>query len=813
MADEPMTDVMLAWDDPDFTSRINQDHLQVTSACEKFGSMLGICSETCKQIQSRVLADGEPTSVAALKVIIGFSEHDVVRYLGSKPGGRKFIALACALVTAFNPSECAQVLARLLECHLERGERRCPTAEQLCSLMSAINARCQLSGFAEHIVDYEIMISHGLRDRDHNAASPRRLGNTPSVEAVVKLIELLVLLQAGTFKDRKLKAFSVYTGSCAPWIAALVRWWFHKEPLMFTEVEPSRSEKLAKGQIRVGIKLVFPPNENTLDAIKIRGYYSERDWQDWNFGLSQARQYGGLVQISTYFRLMLCTFRLDRGQANKAAVEIIPFALSEARKRLTMCSEGCVSRDRWGAPCVTTTDLGSTKAKLRQLQQQRSGTSGVDAHKIYTDKFEPFPERRDINNVLRLIDGCEGKHMQDLRSKQMDMAMLIHDHPQAAAFLGQKKYESELADWMKGRFRSQFSPMIAPGAMTIFDEQMAHIAATILALSLFRDPEGLLVRPDPFIWKDPELKPSTVISAICRVFRKREACCDVTEWHRVCRKLAGDQRHEAQDEQQYWWQQQHSIILCHSGQAVWPVILFSGTLPGDGESYLRLRWHRGCIYDENTRTPYRSVVGVDTRITPDTVSQSVYEIPSRLTISEMSASSSRVKVLRAEKDGVLRCALAKCLINGISKTYVDPSGVFRTLASAERIGMCPHNPDVPMEMSVPMDTDAGTPAPLPEVYLCSPDDAMPWYWGWVHRADNKDAGMRGLGPLLQWVRSETSSGDRPGAVAIVPAAGNDEMRLFALAKPVGAHVAVRQRACLACCVKFCREFGFDILVL
>ncbi|KAI0110557.1 hypothetical protein F4776DRAFT_642309 [Hypoxylon sp. NC0597] len=813
MADEPMPDVRLAWDDPDFTSHINEGYLRVTSACEEFGSMLGICGETCKQIESQVLADGEPVPLPVLKVIVGFPEQDVVRYLGNKPGGQKFIALVCALVTAFNPSECAQVLARLLECHLKREERRCPKAEQLRPLMSAINARCQLSGFAEHIVDYEIMISHGLRDRDHNAASLRRLANTPSVEAVVKLVELFALLQAGTFKDRKLKAISVYTGSCAPWIAAFVRWWFHKEPLMFSEGESSRSEKLRKGEIKVGIKLAFPPNDNSRDAMKIRGLYSEKDWKDWVFGLSQAKQYGGLVRISTYFRLMLCTFRLDRGQANEAAVEVIPFALSEARKRLTMCSEGCVSRDRWGAPCETTTDLGSTKAKLRHLQQQQSETSGVDTHKIYTDKFEPFPERPDINKILRLIDGCERKHMQDLRSKQMDMAMMIHDHPQTAAFLGQKKYESELADWMKGRFRSQFSAMAAPGATTTFHEQMAHIVATILALSLFRDPAGLLVRPDPLIWKDPELKPSTVISAICRVFRKQEACCDVTEWHRVCRKLAGDQRDKAQDEVQYWWQQQHSIISCHSGQAVWPVILFSDTLPADGESYLRLRWHRGIIYDENTRTPYRSVVGVDNRTKPDTESQSAYEIPSRLTISELSAGESRIKVLGRARDGVLHCALAKHLIDGISKTCIDPSGVFRTLASAERIGTCLHNPDVPMELPVPMDTDAGATPALPEVYLCSPDDAMPWYWDWVHRADDKDAVRRGLGPLLEWARSEARSGDRPAAVAIVPAAGNDKLRLFALAKPVGAHVAVRQRACLACCVKFCREFGFDILVL
>ncbi|KAI1414410.1 hypothetical protein F5Y13DRAFT_197403 [Hypoxylon sp. FL1857] len=805
MADEHMTDMKLTWDDLEFTSHPNEDYLKVASACSEFGKTLKICWETCWQVEKQVLAD-ENTPLPSLKVIIGFSEHDVVRHLGGTLGGLKFLALACTLVTAFDPSECAQVLATLMERHLEQEEQQSPTADQLCPLMSAINARCQLSGFAEHILDYEIIISHGLRDRDHHAASLSRLGKTPNTEAVIKLVELLVLLQVGKFKDRELKAFSVYTGSCAPWIAAFVRWWLHKEPLMFVEDEPSGSEKFREGETKAGIKIVFPTDDDTPEDIKIRGIYSEADWEDWYFGLGRAEQYGGLVQIDTYFRLMLNAFRLDRGQANMAAVEVIPFALSEARKRLTMCSEGCVSRDRWGAPCEATTDLGSTKAKLRQ----QPGTAGSDLHKIFTDRFEPFPERQDINKILGLIGGCEGKHMQDLRSKQMDMGMLIHDHPQAAAFLGQKKYASELAEWEKGEFRSQFRAMVAPGATTIFDEQMAHIVATILALSLFRDPEQLLVRPDPFVWRDPELEPSTVISAIFRVFRWQEACCDVAEWHRVCRKLAGEQWDGTREQEQC---RQHAIISSGSGQAVWPVILFSKTLPTDGESYLRLQWHRGSIYDEESGRPYLGVVGVDSRTEPSIVSQSAFEIPSRLTISDTSASGGHVEVVREEDDRILRCALVRAVNGRLSETRVDPSGVFRTLASAERIGMCSHNSEALMDITNPVDTDAGTTAAIPEVYLCSPDDAMPWYWGWVHRADAKDAVWRGLGPLLVSVRSDASSGDRPGAVAVVPTAGSDEMQLFALAKPVGAHVAVRQRACLSCCVKFCREFGFDILVL
>ncbi|KAI0835206.1 hypothetical protein F5Y06DRAFT_276971 [Hypoxylon sp. FL0890] len=806
MADESMTDVKLTWDDPNFTSHITPDHLKITSVCEEFGNLLGICSETCEQVKRQVLAESKLDPLPALKVRIGFSEHDVVRYLGSRPGGQMFLALVCALVTAFDPWESAQILATLIEWHLEQKER-CPLAEHIHPLLSAINARCQLSGFAEHIVDYEIIISGELRDRGHHAASLGRLEKTPGIEAVIKLVDLLVFIQAETLNERKVKAFSVYAGSCAPWIAALVRWWLHMEPPMVVGTGSSRSDTFRHGEVKVGIILVFQTEGHTPEDIKIKRFCSGTDRDDWHLGLGRAKQYGGLVRIETYFRLMLNAFRLDRGQANLAAVEVIPFALTEARKRLTMCSEGCVVRDRWGAPCETTTDLSSKKAKLRQ----QSGTSGTDVHKISTDRFEPFPERRDINTILRLVDGCGGKHMQDLRSKQMGMAMAIHDHPQASLFLGQMRFAYDLAEWEKGGFRSQLRAMVEPSATTIFDEQMAHIVAMILALSLFRNPEQLLVRPDPFIWKDPEIEPSTVISAICRLFRKQEACCDVMEWHRVCRKLAGESWDEAPEEN--YRERQQTILSCHGGQLVWPVILFSRVLPAEGESYLRLHWRRGAIYDEATRRPYQSVIGVDNRTEPETVSQSVFEIPSRLAISDMSASQSHIKVLRKVDGAVLRCAMARFLGSRnfrANECLVDPSGVFRTLASAERIGMCLHNPDVPMDIAVPMDTDVGSPSALPGVYLCSPEEAMPWYWDWANKADDQDAARRGLDALLKYARSDR---DRPGAVAVVPATDNDEMRLFALSKPVGAHVAVRQRACLACCVKFCKEFGFGILVL
>ncbi|KAI1206853.1 uncharacterized protein F4807DRAFT_469874 [Annulohypoxylon truncatum] len=863
MADEVVADTAVPnWDHPHFDSqRMKVDDLRVAFACEEFGGMLGICDETCEEVKNQVLTDEQEIVLPALKLLIGFSNRDLACTLGSKIGGLKFIALVCALATAFAPQECAQMLAKLMKCHLKRFEERHPTAEELLPLLNSMNARCQLSGFAERVVNHEILFIHYLRDRRHDATSTSRFSKTPDMDAVIKMISLLKDLQENSTKspNLKLKAFSIQAGFCAPWIAAFLHWWLNQESMIYLEDDsPSQCEKIMNGNTKVGIKLVFPIDEFSPHYIRIRELYSESVWKNWYFGLGKAEQYGGLVDIPTYFRLMLCAFRLDRGQAKRAIVEALPYALSKARKGLTMCSGGCVARDRWGAPCLRDQQQ---RQKLKQQQQQLhkkhqhpqqqqpqeqlGDRADAHAYTIYTDRYDPFPPRQAINRILALVPGCAGKHMQDPRSKAMGTP--VSGHPAAANFLGMRIFAPQRAEWGAAAFETQFTSLLDAGAATLFEEQVAHVVAAVLALALFEGAKGeggLRVRPEPMVWRGKGVVgPSTVVSAVCRVFRGEGGSCDVGEWHRVCRVLAGGEgywgekgRVEEKEERGFVGDGDNAIISCGGGQVVWPAVLFEAALPKDGESYLRLLWRRGGVYDQCDMRRYHKVVGSDSRIVPDKVPRSAFEIPSRLTKSNMSVGDTHITLgCEAGSRGILKCALVKDSDSDGGRTngiHVDPGGIIKTLASAERIEACMHRHDAPMDIPLHMtihitdvgpvtiNTSGSSASSLPEVYLCAPEDALPWYWDWASRIkqldeeeddDENDVARLRQSALLMHARTDT--GLRPGAVAVVPSAGDEQVRFLALAKPVGAHVAVRQRACVECCVKYCKENGFDILVL
>ncbi|KAI0135891.1 hypothetical protein F4814DRAFT_402891 [Daldinia grandis] len=808
-----MADVKHTWENTNFIFLLSEDYSGITSACDKLGDILGICNETCEEVKEKALANSSPITIPPLCVTIGFPSQGIAHYLGSKPGGQRFLALVCALVTAFNPSESAEVLVNLMGRHLNFGETRFPTAGQLYPLLDTIEATCNLSNFSSHIVDYEIILSHELRKRHHDVALLGRLGKTPDTSTVAKLAELLILHQAGGPSEGKLKAITIQAGRCVPWIAAFLRWWLRKEPMVYIgEGQSPQYEKLIQGETNIGIKLVLPTQRDALEPIRIRAIYSETHWEDWNFHQGRAEHYNGLVPMHTYFRLMLNALKLDQGQAKKAAVEVIPYALYTARKGLTMCSEGCVSRSRWGSPCETTTDITGAKSKLRQESQEedKEGILASEVLKISSGRYEPFPERADINNILQLVSGCEGKHMQDLRSKQMGLP--LWGHKEAAAFLEQARHEDERKDWLPG-FRSQL-PLSQPGPTTIFVERIAHIVATILALSLFRNPEGLMVRPDPFIWQNAEFAPSTVISAIYRIFRAQTACCDVTEWHRVCRKLAGEPEGRSEMERR------DVIISCGAGQVVWPAMTLDRKLPANDESYLRLRWCRGKIFNHHGYRLYRSIVAMNSRITPTLAPRNASVIPSRVTPSDTSGAKQTQYGfnlhLHPLNNQILECCLFRSFEyegNRITSAALDPTGVLKALASAERIESCPHNEHTSVDVVTATNALCGNSnaaAAFPDVYLCTPEDALPWLRDWARRADDHQAARQGLSEILAHVRGAEGP---PGAVAVIPTAADDRLRIFTLAKPVGAHVAIRGHACLACCVKFCKQFGFSILVL
>ncbi|KAI6084087.1 hypothetical protein F4821DRAFT_280375 [Hypoxylon rubiginosum] len=707
-----------SWDDRDFQS---EKFLSVTSACLEMGSCLGISSETCKRVEQRVLENPHSTPITPITPIgaeVGFSHQDVTSYLGSTLPGAKFLALVCPLVTAFDPVECAEVLAGVMECYPKVKEGRHPGAGAIVPLVSAIDARCELSGFAEHVVDYEILFTRRFRDK----VKPRPC-KTPSPKAILRLI---YLLQMGDLLNTKLKSVNICAGVCLPWIAAFIHWWLDIKLEMEPLDDYDESFGAFKTEKGVHITLGALLNESEFDQIEITAFrYSPLARNRQSFESGRLESYGGLVAIKSYFSLMLNAFQLDQGDAAEETEEVIPYALNDAYIRLRLCSERCISPRKL---CDLATRIAHSKRPGGDLR-------------VVSSRFEPFPERSTVKKILHLVKGCEGESMHD---------------------------------WKSGsRSRPAPPPTLEP--RTIFAEQIAQIVATILALSLFYNPEELLIRPDPFVWRTFQTRPSTIISAIKKAFTGEDASCDVMEWHRICRKLAGDRGGEAQEgEQQKQWE---TIIACFAGQVVWPAITFGLEIPKH-ESYLRLHWRRGHVRLKSFPQVYSRVIGVNSRIDPGDVSQGEPELPLGPVEFKMEDEKSS-----GARGRVLLCSMVRQSVHGSGTVEANPCDVFKSLSSAEQLRWCPH-------ADIDTDTDANI----------GTEDESDVVSSGIRTPDELPHGLDEIG--------ET----KLGTVAIVPAVDNDRLRFFALATSTGAHVAVGYEACDKCCIKFCTKFGINVLV-
>ncbi|KAI1078708.1 hypothetical protein F5B20DRAFT_591252 [Whalleya microplaca] len=759
-----------AWDRTALERTCHDDQVDSKGllACGELGDLLAVTNQTCKAIESAILPTDEPCFLTHMEAMIGFSENDCASFLGQSAhnggsdAGVKFLALTSALVTAFDSSECAEVLLATMQKLMPQRAPH-PTVAQLSQVMAKVEGRCNLSGFADLVVQYEIEMCDILRQKGHRADALGRIAHTPPKEAVVKLVE--------HFSQLKLRAcgsgsctLKLVAYACAPWLAAFVHWCL-SEPLVVPE-HPDQEAASGWAGFRISIVVKRPTNDAGR-VIEVMPNMSDLDVSNWLFNDDCNKYYCGLITVQNYFQLVLTAFKLDKGPANKAALEAIPYALYQARYGLTMCFEECVDKTRCGAACETT----------RKITEWKS----ITKNRISSDKFEHFPSRAGILNVLHLIKGLENAHM-----KSSNKVGTIFSLSQVKSFLVNKKFESEREEWLGGLPR-QAAVDTEPGSIfEIFEEQISQIIATILAVSLFKDADMVMLSPDTHIWKSPELMPSSVISAIRNTFHQREGCCDATEWHRVCRKLAGHGQ-ELQGQKSPIL----DVISCSRGQVVFSDMLARGVIPGPDESFLALHWFRGDLKVKDKM--YKRIVGNDTR-QEYVVGRQQYRYIEKFSHNAYPWDTVDYALVDAAVPdiGLLSLAMRDEFLKQ-QDLHADPCGVIKNLASAECLKQCEHKPDAPPDTRQFIGF---------KIHLCHPDETSPWWNEWAKRASDDE---------LSRLRIEKSSPEY--TLYVIPVGGSDLLRFYSLAKPIGAHVAVRQNACVSCCIRFCKETGLNILVL
>ncbi|KAF2962712.1 hypothetical protein GQX73_g10859 [Xylaria multiplex] len=192
-------------------------------ACEQFGNTLAISRETLLKVERTVLPTPEPVTIRFIKAKVGFMRHDCAVQLGSNQAGLRFLALAAALISSIPAFHCADTLALMLE-STTSDRRLLPTRRHLADLMSSLEARCRLSGFADIVYGYSCMI-RGLCPSHPLTAS------IPDSEGVAALVDACRHLQR--IGDHGVSSIVVEARECAAWVAAFSKWSLELQPSIY----------------------------------------------------------------------------------------------------------------------------------------------------------------------------------------------------------------------------------------------------------------------------------------------------------------------------------------------------------------------------------------------------------------------------------------------------------------------------------------------------------------------------------------------------------------------------------------------------
>ncbi|TPX16324.1 uncharacterized protein E0L32_003973 [Thyridium curvatum] len=197
-------------------------------ACEQFGNTLAMCPATLRKIEHSVLPAPEPRMLSFVKSTVGWSKNDCISYFGQNIAGLQFLGLAAALVTHRDLYRAAQTLQALLA-STANDKTLLPTARQITHLLTSLESRCHLAGFADDVEGWRLLLAKHPSTSDPNVfsrlASPRPI---PSSDAMVSLVDALRHL--GRVGGADVMGITLTAGTGAPWIIGFVKWSLGQPP-------------------------------------------------------------------------------------------------------------------------------------------------------------------------------------------------------------------------------------------------------------------------------------------------------------------------------------------------------------------------------------------------------------------------------------------------------------------------------------------------------------------------------------------------------------------------------------------------------
>ncbi|KAI0447766.1 hypothetical protein F4803DRAFT_497434 [Xylaria telfairii] len=379
-------------------------------ACEQFGNTLAISRETRRKIEHTVLPTPEPVSIRFLKAKVGFLKHDCAVQLGSNQAGLRFLALAAALISSLRPIDCAEALMPMLEA-TTTNERYLPTTRHLMDLMSSLEGRCRLAGFADVVFGYHSIIKGVARAQGLPVCEDHL--RVPDPTGIATLID--VFRQMQRIGEDEIESIAVEACASAAWIAAFSKWSLETPPSIYladgTPVTPQPGSRVVLtvfGDENLG------PDDKTrvsrCDAVKVIKRFKIKSLQD-------------LVTKSTCF---------DNAPTYRIKFETFSAQIQEM-----------LGRNEWERKAIIAAVPLAIRLVLEHIQSIEKPKPSSKKHKnlncpgdcpsiqpLTTMKPSPFPEIEKIYRTMSLVLGLP----PDFPSEILASAKSFRDLPEVESY-------------------------------------------------------------------------------------------------------------------------------------------------------------------------------------------------------------------------------------------------------------------------------------------------------------------------------------------------------------------------------------------
>lgn len=203
----------------------------------QFGNTLAMCPATLRKIEHSVLLVPEPRMLSFVKSTVWWSKNDCISYFGQNIAGLQFLGLAAALVTHWDLYSAAQTLQALLT-STANDKTLLPTARQITHLLTSLESRCHLAGFADDVEGWRLLLAKHPSTSEAYAFNKLVVRRPiPSSDAMVSLVD--APRQLSRVGGADITGITVTAATGVPWIIGFVKWSLGQPPTIRCEANGS----------------------------------------------------------------------------------------------------------------------------------------------------------------------------------------------------------------------------------------------------------------------------------------------------------------------------------------------------------------------------------------------------------------------------------------------------------------------------------------------------------------------------------------------------------------------------------------------